>query len=562
MMALGLVALMLYAPGFWWGTPRATAADRVQSWGVDDVTPLGPLAEIHNIIHPKPDRNLGYPLMHPFLVAGAYSPYLGFLWATGSFSRPSATYPFGLANPVTSLRVLAGIGHFLSVLMALVVVLSAFDAGRVLWGSQTGTLAALFAMTSFPMFFYARTGNVDMAVLCFTAVALAATARVMVGPLTAPLAIVLGAGVGFALGTKEPSVASFLSLPFFLFPLQWGRLGGSARLGSWSFWRTPALTALAAFVAFGLGSGLLVDHERFFAHIAFMRGRVAESRVGEVAFVTTYPFTWSGHVALVGRLASLLMDSMTLPGLLLAGAGIVATLRKEKTQALFLLPALTYIAVLFLSARIAQLRYMMPVAFTLSFFAARAVTLGWNASNGVIRWGSAALASVGLLLGLGRGVDLTYAMVADSHYTATRWLDHETHPGDRVEYFGPAQKNPGLAVSVVSAPATPYEGAMKRARVDSAAAEEILAGWAQRQPRFILIQPDYTNQGSYPYSATCPPAVYEALQTGRAGYRLAGLFQTERLLPWVGRPELDHPDVNPPIRIFERIPAATLRSDH
>ena len=98
-LAFAVFALALYVPGFWWGIPHATAPDRTHAWGTDDETPLGPLAEIHNIIQPKPDRNLGYPLMHSFVVSASYAPYLGYLWATGGLANISGAYPFGLADP-------------------------------------------------------------------------------------------------------------------------------------------------------------------------------------------------------------------------------------------------------------------------------------------------------------------------------------------------------------------------------------------------------------------------------------------------------------------------------
>ena len=70
-----------------------------------------PLAEIGNIVQPSPDRNLGYPLMYSFVVATADAPYLGYLLVTGQLRGLSATYPFGLADPVRALQVLTWIAH-------------------------------------------------------------------------------------------------------------------------------------------------------------------------------------------------------------------------------------------------------------------------------------------------------------------------------------------------------------------------------------------------------------------------------------------------------------------
>ena len=52
------------------------------------------------------------------------------------------------------------------------------------------------------------------------------------------------------------------------------------------------------------------------------------------------------------------------------------------------------------------------------------------------------------------------------------------------------------------------------------------------------------------YSNYCPPRVYELFKEGTNGYRLGKFFQTPSVLPWVSRPSLDYPTVNPPIQIF------------
>ena len=59
-----------------------------------------------------------------------------------------------------------------------------------------------------------------------------------------------------------------------------------------------------------------------------------------------------------------------------------------------------------------------------------------------------------------------------------------------------------------------------------------------------------------PHNITCPPEIYQSLLDGSIGYRLVRHFQTPPLIPWVRRPPLDYPSVNPPIRIFAREPQA------
>ena len=52
--------------------------------------------------------------------------------------------------------------------------------------------------------------------------------------------------------------------------------------------------------------------------------------------------------------------------------------------------------------------------------------------------------------------------------------------------------------------------------------------------------------------ATCPPPILDALRDGSLGYSQVAQFETPALFPWVLRPALDYPTVNPPIRIYAR----------
>lgn len=551
-LAVGLLALALYFPASWWGLPHATAPDRVQSWGVDDEMPLRPLSEVSGMFVPQPDRNLGYPLMHPLLVAAAYSPYMGYLWATRQFAHPSGAYPFGLKDPVTTLRNLTLIARLVSLLLGAGVAVAAYDAGLALWDRRTGLLAAAFSATLFPMFYYSRTGNIEVPVWFFTAAAMAVFARIIAGGLTPARAVWLGLWTGFALATKETVVASFLPVPLIILGIHAMNMPGRTSWLSWSFWKAP-LSALAAVVlAFGLGSGLFLDPERYFAHVTFVRERLAATASGGIAFAVSYPHTLEGNLHLAQAMGRSMVDSMALPGALLALVGLAGMLRREPFKAVFLFPGVTYFAVLFHSARIVQSRYLMPAVFLLVFCSARSVTLALSSR---MRWLAAGMALVAVSavgLNLLRGADLTYAMLRDSRYDAAAWLAARTAPGTRVEYFGPTQKLPPLERGVVTERAIEYLGAFRKPRTGPDAAAEIVSGWAARQPKFIISMPDHSSPAGFRDSATCPQAIIDGLYEGKLGYRMAAHFETPVLLPWVHRPVLDYPTVNPPIQIFER----------
>lgn len=549
------IAFLAYAPGFWWGAPHATAADRTNAWGVDDEPPMGPLAQAHDILHPKAEQNpnLGYPMLHPFLVLATYAPYMGYLVASGQLRTPTVEFPHGFTDPVTALRTLTLLAHFLSVLLGVGVVLCAYEIGRTLWDEPSGVASALAALMVYPMFYYARNSNVDVPVLFFTAAALWAFAVIIRHGLTMRRSLVFGGVVGLAVATKEPAFASFafapLVMPFLPNP------GEHARpLQRGAFWRVALAGGAASLVVYALASGLVIDHRRWIAHIEFIRSRLSDLEANGVTFVTYYPRTWDGHRDFALRLTTLLAHALSWPGLLFAAGSVAVMASRRQRDALLALSAIGYLLILFLSARTSMLRYVMPAAFVLAVYAGRGVVLAWRA-RGAVRVPALALAGTATTILVLWAADLTFAMLRDSRYDAGRWIAAQARPGDALEYFGSEHKHPPMPASLSSRQAIPFRGSMFKADTSERAVRLIEDGWRERRPRFVVLVPDYTNPGK-PHTASCPPAIYRALEAGTLGYRRVALFETAPLIPFLRRPALDYPVVNPPIRIYERVAPA------
>lgn len=544
-----VVALVVYAPGFWWGAPYATAADRANAWGVDDEPPMGPLAQLYDIVSPGPTQNpnLGYPMLHPFIVIGAYTPYIGWLYATGGLDSPTEAFPHGFKDPVRSLRMLTFIAHALSVLLAAVIVVAAYEIGRTLFDERAGLWSAALVLTMYPMFYYARTSNVDVPVLFFTALAFIPFAKSIMGGVTVARGAWFGALAGLALAVKEPAFASFVGVPAALLLLP---SPGEGRPGwrSATVWRGAAVAAAAAMAAYAIGSGMVIDPGRYAAHVAFVRERSGDLAAGAVAFMPDYPRTTEGHLRLGARLLAYLRDAVTLPGLLLGVAGFVAAARSARRAAWFSVTAITYLAILFWFARAAQLRYVMPAAFTISIFAGYAA----SRAHGLLPMAGRVAGAAAVVIGLLQGIDLTQAMIRDSRYDAGAWLRNMAHDGDHIEYFGSDQKNPPFERGLRSSRAFRYLGGNVQADTSAVAVQEIIDGWRTRSPRFVILMPDYTSRPGEPFAASCPPEIYRRLRDGSIGYSLAARFERPALLPWIRRPALDYPVVNPPILIFER----------
>jgi hypothetical protein len=289
--------------------------------------------------------------------------------------------------------------------------------------------------------------------------------------------------------------------------------------------------------------------------LEFGRERMQALAQANIAHVRSYPYTWEGHIELARVLGSYLADCMTLAGLLLGLAGVVWVLRREPRAAWFVLPALVYVAPLFWVARAGQLRYLLPAAFVLTLFSARALVLAWEGRQPAARWVMTAVGILAIGLGLLRGVDLTHAMIRDSRFAAADWLAARAGAGAKVEFFGESGLLPPLSAAVQTTRSIAYRGAVYAHETGPAAIAEILAGWRARQPDLIILVPDHSSPPGVPHNATCPPEIFRGLMEGRFGYQLAARFETPPLLPWVSRPRLDYPSVNPPIHIFARAAA-------
>lgn len=549
---VAILAFAAYTPGTWWGVPHATAPDRVKPWATDDETPLGPLAEMNNIRNPRDDRNLGYPLMYSFVVTAAYTPYLGYLYLTGRFSEPAPVYPFGLEDPVVSLRTMAIIARFVTVLFAVMLVVALFDAGRVAAGRNAGLLFAALAGLAFPMLYYGRTGNVDMPMLAFAALAFAAFSRCVVLGITMRRTVVFGAAAGLSLATKEAIFGALLAMPFVLLWVRHRELRDRGGIRTFAAWKPLLAGLLVSIIALGIGSGLFIDPERYFAHLEFITSRIDDlAQRAEVAGVTTYPYTLRGHAAYALRLIGDLAAIMTWPGLILAAIGSAWCAARRRTMALVFLPGVVYVLYIFLSLRAAQLRYMMPGALFLALPVAVLARDAWKTGDRRLR--TATVVVVGAILSIHalRAIDLTAQMLFDSRYAAADWLAARLRPGDSVEYFGTTQKLPALPGDVATVRAAPYGGMYVSADHSDSTVTAVLSGWDVRRPRFVILTPDHTSLPGDPDGHTLPPALLDSLTSG-SQWREAAFFRTRRPFPWLPVPRLDYPTVNPPVRIFER----------
>jgi hypothetical protein len=548
---LALAAIFLYAPGIVWGLPNATGPEFTQPWGHDDISPLGPLTEIHSTVaHSMANRYLAYPLLHYGVVGLAYGPYLLCLLATGGLRNPATTFPYGLQDPVAALRVLTLIARGVTLTMAVGTVLAAFRAAEVFWDRARGLLAGVFAMLLYPMFYYSRTGNLDVPALFWGALGLVVYARILREGYTVRNGVGLGIFAALSAATKDQGASLFLLLPLVLLPLAFqGRPGVEGR----ERWLAPAVTVAAGLLVYLVASGFVFQPGRYLAHVAWVLGRRPDSPE-----LYGYAPTWAGYAGLLREVGHEVIASMSVPLCVAALVGAVMVGAREPLGLALLVPALGVLVTFILPARVPEVRYALPISFLLVWFAAVPVAAGLRSQRAAVRVASALLAAALCILPLLRGVDLTYAMLRDSRYDAARWLNASAEDGNRVEFFGPDQKLPRLKGSLAVSRAVRFVGSMQGVHYSPEEIEAMAAGIAARAPDYVLVIPDHSSLADFPYGITCPNELYDRLRDGSLGYRLAARFETPPLIRWVRRPALvKYPLVNPPVQIFARVAHST-----
>jgi len=497
-----------------WGLPEANAPDRVVPFGPDELAPLPPAAELYNVlIARQPPFNPQYPLFHYFVEGLFIGPFLLWTWLTGGLIEPRNVYPFGLVDPVASLRAMTIVGRIPSVLAGAGVVTASAWAGSHLWGTAAGLLAGLFVALQYSMGYYSRTANVDVPALLWISLGMCVFCAILRDRWTMRRGLRFSLFAALAVATKDASYAAFV---FPSVALAWWNCRGphpSQEQGRNKEILIATGTAAGAYV---LACGVLLHPGRYLDHLRFI------SHGSPSAAYFSVPATLAGYSEITVKSGLHILDIMGFPMLLLAVYGLAASFRRGHGELVLIgvLPA-TLLFIIY-PTRLTVLRFLIPSCWILGLFAARGAALLWERSR---PWG-AALTVITIAWAFAGQADLLWQSYFDTRYAAAEWFAAHARPGDRVVYFKSPEKLPHLPAGVVS--------------VKSFGETSTLAS----RPEFVIHVPWETEEVS---GRNVPPALLTALQDGSAGYRVAARWEprsffSRRLLSVV----------NPHITVFER----------
>ena len=528
-----LVGAILYGYEIWWGLPSGNA-----SWSVDALQPLTPLAVA------KASFTNGwssgwfyykYPVGHSLLLCAVYAPYLIFLRATGGWSAPRSSYPYGFADPDQALLVLALLGRMVTFLMALATVWLLVRLGRRLWDERSAFWGAFGAALSPAVVYYAHTTNLDIPQLFWMVLAWFAAVRSM-DRCRWGGAFLFGAASGMALATKESA---------------YGWILGSAIILLWAYvrgWRArqidvdTSLKQLAAGTAAGLlvllaASNAFYNPLGFWHRLQFLTGSLPEAvradLVPRASFVSTDVVP---DASLLPEMGLVVAWSMGFAWVALSLLGLTLALRRHRrAAACILLPVTAYFLSLGPLPDV-TVRYLLPVTVALALFGGPAV--GWLHETA---WGRPVIA-VAAAVTLVHGLGVDYLLAADPRYQVEEWLHVHAHPGTRVETYHKSSYRP-----------RPVPG-IEIYRPEFS--ETTRQGIEARNPDLVLISLRDTGRIFKRYDEAEPlmhqrdenAAFLSALLEGQLGYRPIESFETR----WPLLPDDFIRSLNPPLVLFAR----------
>lgn len=520
-----ILAVIFYLPAITWGVPLANGPNRSHTWAFDDISPMPAITETYHVfIRDTPTHWVPYPLLHYLTLTLAYGPYLLWLAITGRVGRPAPEYPFGFADPVSAVSNLTIVARLVSVAMAAAAVVVAFRIGRVVWDRRTALLCAAAAFVPYPMFYYAKTGNVEVPYLLWTSLALLFYARMALGGPDIRSAAALGLFAALSTATKDQAAGFFLLMPLLLL--------NHRRSQKWRKSMIAFVATGAAVYAVASGLALRPSWYRDHIHWVFIGDRSVR------IYNDPYPATVLGTLQLFARIPVEFWRWYGPAISVAALAGIFYVAWRERPKLALLWPALSYVCLFLLPLHFFKARYIMPVIFVAGLYAARGLSLGfdWLKANtravAVIAAPALALIFTWPVL---RSGDLVYQMLHDSRYAATAWLDSAMPPGGTISSCGSFQTMPQLRKDVDIVPLRDLQGAV--------------ADVEERRPDFIAVIPDWTGRPGHEYSRMCSE-LYGDLFSGSLPYEPVARFKTQSLFSETQL--LDYPSVNPEVRIFRR----------
>jgi hypothetical protein len=403
---------------------------------------------------------------------------------------------------------------------------------------------------NYPIVFYAHTANVDVPLLFWVALAVAATLQCAErGALSA--AATAGVAAAMAVLTKEQSMGALIVVPL-IWLLRRGALGALER----GMVLRVALTAGIGFVVTTLLVGnVWWNPMGFINRWRFLLGILppeVRDQYAPYQFQVQIPkgLSLTAEFQRLLKVGGTVEQALTPPVLVLCLAGAAwAVWQRPRAAAIPLAVIVSYYTLSLRATALIQVRYTMPLLFFALLLGGAAggalmARIGRLSHRGTRRVATALVAAA-VGLALLPGIEISRLLVHDPRYVAEAWLREHVWPSARVEIYERPTYLPRFN-SDVQVVRVPVE-------------ERTLEGLQQRQPDFVVLSSGGRAGLTGRYVRNWEPGkpiivdlesakeFFDRLRSEQLGYRRVGHFQTPGR--WI-TPRIN--SVNPEITIYAR----------
>ena len=306
-----ILTSVLNLVGITWGLPHYL------DWAIDSVAPFRVLKSAYYRF-----SNGWYEIYPPvhFVILVAFNvPLMGYLMLTGGLQDPSRFFPFGFADPLSSLTSVILISRVVSALMGVAIILLVYLVVRELFDRRSALFSALIVGLNYHLLYYAHNANMDVPYLFWALLAIYSFLRIL--KQGAPKDYMLFALFAvLAVSTKDQAAGLFFLSPL---PVLWARLAESAntsprplRVLKVILDKRHVLAVAVAVIAFILAQNLIFNFSGFIEHIQYAMSSGVQDKG-----VYRFPPTLVGHIQLLWEMMRQLSVGLTpaLFGLCLAG---------------------------------------------------------------------------------------------------------------------------------------------------------------------------------------------------------------------------------------------------
>jgi hypothetical protein len=479
--ALLALTLVLHAYPLWWGLPNL--------WAQDELEPIDVLIGLREGF--SGGWHMKYPPLHVYFLAVLYLPTLGFVESGLLESgEPAVGMAFVAINRALTVVMSLGTTALVYVcgrILGLSVrsanrrveglVLSERSADRRVEGltsQRAAVLGALVWILVLPLTYYAKLANLDVPYTFWFALSLVGYVR---GATRGAMRdfVLFGASAAAAVATKDQAYGLYL-LP--ALHLAWTRYRTHAAAPDGSgLARTlrdrALLSGTAAGVAvFALAHNLPFNWTGFKDHVAIITGG-ASADYRQVESLSA-----GGQFWLLRRTIEQMAWSMSVPGLLVACAGVIAAIRRRtggRQLLMLLVPVISYYLTFIAVVGYVYDRFLLPVCAILAIFAGHWIDGIWRAP--AARWKTAGVVALFAYM-TWRTASIDVLMAADRRYEAEAWMRANLPPGSVVGVLEWRQLLPDLGgFRVLTLPSPP--DAADRARPNTLV---VSGGYAKRYP--------------------------------------------------------------------------------